>query len=85
MFSSTLFDWSITSNLHTNLFIICCIFENFRFNLSSPIYMNMVRDPAERIISWYNYIRAPWYIREMIRDNPDYNIPSPTWLKKVIV
>eukprot|EP00095_Tigriopus_kingsejongensis_P010557 snap_masked-scaffold421_size176100-processed-gene-0.2 protein:Tk10557 transcript:snap_masked-scaffold421_size176100-processed-gene-0.2-mRNA-1 annotation:"heparan sulfate 2-o-sulfotransferase pipe" len=26
-----------------------------------PIYMNFVREPVQRVISWYYYIRAPWY------------------------
>ena len=26
-----------------------------------PIYLNFVREPVQRVISWYYYIRAPWY------------------------
>ena len=38
-------------------------FFNFsEFGYKSPIYMNFVRDPVERIISWYYYVRAPWYL-----------------------
>ena len=29
-----------------------------------PVYVNMVREPVNRIVSWYYYIRAPWYIVE---------------------
>ena len=32
--------------------------------LDFPIYMNFVRHPVERIISWYYYVRAPWYLLE---------------------
>ena len=27
-----------------------------------PIYINFVREPVSRIISWYYYVRAPWYM-----------------------
>lgn len=54
------------------LFFLCVFFlvyvkhvcyTNFtKFNLPTPIYINLVRDPIERIISWFYYIRAPWYV-----------------------
>ena len=31
------------------------------FGMTSPTYINFVRNPVERIISWFYYIRAPWY------------------------
>ena len=55
----------------------------FRFNLDMPIYVNMVRDPVERVISWYYYVRAPWYFVERKRAFPDLPLPNPNWLKKV--
>jgi dermatan/chondrotin sulfate uronyl 2-O-sulfotransferase UST len=55
----------------------------FRFGFPEPIYMNIVRDPVERVISWYYYIRAPWYYVERKRAFPDLPLPDPNWLKKV--
>merc|ERR1719348_2399372 len=58
-------------------------FSNFsKFNLDMPIYVNMVRDPVERVISWYYYVRAPWYFVERKRAFPDLPLPNPNWLKK---
>ncbi|KAG8041007.1 hypothetical protein G9C98_001995 [Cotesia typhae] len=58
-------------------------FTNFtEFNLPQPIYMNVVRDPVERIISWYYYVRAPWYYVERKQIFPDLPLPDPEWLKK---
>jgi len=58
-------------------------FTNFtKFGLDMPIYVNMVRDPVERVISWYYYIRAPWYFVERKRAFPELPLPDPNWLKK---
>jgi len=58
-------------------------FSNFtRFGHPMPIYVNMVRDPVERVISWYYYVRAPWYFVERKRAFPDLPLPNPNWLRK---
>merc|ERR1712008_62529 len=61
-------------------------FLNFEeFDKQNPIYMNMVRHPVERVISWYYYIRQNWY---QIRVDKDTNFTtlknadtSPTYFK----
>ncbi|CAG7835447.1 unnamed protein product [Allacma fusca] len=58
-------------------------FSNFtRHGYPMPIYMNFVRDPIERVISWFYYIRAPWYIVERKQAFPELPLPAPFWLKK---
>ena len=43
----------------------------------------MVRDPVERVISWYYYVRAPWYFVERKQAFPELPLPSSNWLRKV--
>ncbi|XP_072157960.1 uronyl 2-sulfotransferase homolog pip isoform X2 [Bemisia tabaci] len=58
-------------------------FVNFTsYRIPQPIYVNMVRDPVERVISWYYYVRAPWYYVERKQAFPDLPLPDPSWLKK---
>jgi len=59
-----------------------CFVDFQKFNISMPIYVNMVRDPIERVISWYYYVRAPWYFVERKRAFPDLPLPNPNWLRK---
>ncbi|XP_052843957.1 heparan sulfate 2-O-sulfotransferase pipe isoform X1 [Drosophila gunungcola] len=49
-----------------------------RFHLPKPIYINLIRDPIDRIISWHYYIRAPWYYRDMQAKLGDKAPPMPS-------
>ena len=52
-------------------------FLNFEeFNRTNPIYVSMVRNPVERIISWYYYQRQTWYLTEMEHES------DPTFYKE---
>lgn len=58
-------------------------YMNFtELNLPRPIYMNLVRDPVERVISWHYYIRSPWYLVLRKQRFPDIKMPKPQWFKK---
>uniref|UniRef100_A0A1B6JPQ9 Heparan sulfate 2-O-sulfotransferase pipe n=1 Tax=Homalodisca liturata TaxID=320908 RepID=A0A1B6JPQ9_9HEMI len=59
-----------------------CFINFTHYNLPEPIYVNLVRDPVERVISWYYYVRAPWYYVERKQAFPDIPLPDPQWLKK---
>uniref|UniRef100_A0A1A9WGB5 Heparan sulfate 2-O-sulfotransferase pipe n=1 Tax=Glossina brevipalpis TaxID=37001 RepID=A0A1A9WGB5_9MUSC len=66
-----------------SVFIKHVCYTNFsKFNLPTPIYINVVRDPVERVISWFYYVRAPWYFVERKAAFPDLPLPHPGWLKK---
>lgn len=48
-----------------------------RFALPRPIYINLVRDPIERIISWHYYVRARWYYNDMKAKLGENSIAMP--------
>ncbi|KAF2355549.1 Sulfotransferase [Trinorchestia longiramus] len=59
-----------------------CYVNFTKYNYTQPIYVNMVRDPVERVISWYYYVRAPWYFVERKQAFPELPLPSSQWLRK---
>ncbi|XP_055912370.1 heparan sulfate 2-O-sulfotransferase pipe isoform X5 [Eupeodes corollae] len=58
-------------------------YVNFtKLQMPRPIYINLVRDPIERIISWHYYIRAPWYYEDLKRKLGDKapSMPDETFM-----
>lgn len=72
------FCWGKTSKL----MVFYVPHSESRFGFPDPIYINVVRDPVERVISWFYYVRAPWYYVERKRAFPELPLPDPEWLKK---
>ena len=56
------------------------------FNMTNPIYINFVRDPVDRVISWYYYKRAPWHLIKQDHDTNETrlhrNVPPIDELKR---
>lgn len=52
------------------------------YNLPKPIFINLVRDPVERMISWYYYVRNSYLNAIFYRKNPNAPIKPTAWFKK---
>lgn len=56
-------------------------FINFtEFDFPRPIYINLIRDPVERVISWFYFRRSPWVTAQMFKKTRTF-FPIP-WYKK---
>ncbi|EDW76758.2 uncharacterized protein Dwil_GK19598, partial [Drosophila willistoni] len=52
------------------------------FKLPKPIYINLVRDPVDRVISWYYYIRGGYRNAIFYRRFRDHPIKPEAFFKK---
>jgi len=52
------------------------------FGLASPKWVNLVRDPVERVISNFYYRRAGWNIVEQKLAFPEEPLPDPAFLRR---
>ncbi|XP_033237557.1 heparan sulfate 2-O-sulfotransferase pipe isoform X10 [Drosophila pseudoobscura] len=52
------------------------------FDQPKPIYINMVRDPVERVISWFFYARGSYKNAIEYRKKPNLKIKKESWYKK---
>jgi len=65
------------------IYIEHCNWLDFRrYQLPRPIYINLVRDPVERMISWYYYVRSGYRNAIHHRRFPNATIKSEKWFKK---
>lgn len=65
------------------VYIEHCNWLNFtEFGMQKPIMINLVRDPVERQISWYYYVRGAYKNAIYYKKNPNHPIKPESWFKK---
>ncbi|XP_034658967.1 heparan sulfate 2-O-sulfotransferase pipe-like isoform X7 [Drosophila subobscura] len=65
------------------IYIEHCNWLDFRrYELPKPIYINLVRDPVERMISWFYYVRSGYRNAIVHRRFPNTTMKSEKWFKK---
>ena len=57
-------------------------FNSSVFGLPPLTWVNLVRDPVERVISYFYYRRAGWNIVERRLISPDQPFPDPAFLRR---
>lgn len=66
-----------------SVYIEHCNWLNFtRYKRRKPIYINLVRNPVERVISWYFYVRGAYKNAIYYSKYPDHPIQPESWFKK---
>ena len=70
-------------NNETNITIPASYVKHINFmnfedlnNQTNPIYINFVRDPVDRVISWYYYRRQGWYLLKYEKIQKKYILHS---------
>ena len=65
------------------VYIEHCNWLNFtKYHLPKPIYINLVRDPVERVISWFFYVRGAYKNAIYYAKYPNKPIKPAKWYKK---
>lgn len=65
------------------VYIEHCNWLNFtKYQLAKPIYINLVRDPVERVISWFFYIRGAYKNAIFYAKYPNEPVKPEKWYKK---
>lgn len=53
-----------------------------KFDMPKPIYINLIRDPVERVISWFFYVRGSYSNAIKYQKFPNMPIKPEKWFKK---
>ncbi|XP_073838073.1 uronyl 2-sulfotransferase homolog pip-like [Musca autumnalis] len=65
------------------VYIEHCNWLNFtRLHTPKPIMINLVRDPVERLISWFYYVRGAYKNAIYYNKHPNAPIQPESWFKK---
>ncbi|CAG0878904.1 unnamed protein product [Cyprideis torosa] len=56
------------------------VLDYHKYKTKQPIMASIIRDPVERLISWFYFARSPWNFVGRYKNDPKVGLPTIDWV-----